>query len=309
MEAVLVHGLWAVPAEGRAQCPGEELGLKRKLAADPDDAIWTGPPCRPNGAPGWPRASRCSARVFRRDRPDRHLQRRLGGGQGKQDGPRRGTSACPQPTSGRTHATATTRRSRGAAGAPTAAAAVDAERDGMGLHFGEAVVHRDFSQMREDTGDCRLRDCPIKPQSTELVPIYSHTADEPPCPSAPARRRGGGESFGRRHEEVGNTLTYEEVHQQGNCRQLKIRPMPLAMHETREVVSPPRPSSRRSAGWRGSSSSALLVHSILAWPPLGRLLAVRRSASPSPASPAAWRRTRSGARRPSAGPTATGLLP
>ena len=51
----------------------------------------------------------------------------------------------------------------------------------MGLHFGEAslqVVHRDFSRMREDTGDCRLRDCPIKPQSTELVPIYSHTADE-----------------------------------------------------------------------------------------------------------------------------------
>ena len=68
-------GCWyTVYGNERGQCPpkdalnakarNSEL-LKRKLAADPTTPSGPRPPtCRRNGAPGWPRASRCSARAF-----------------------------------------------------------------------------------------------------------------------------------------------------------------------------------------------------------------------------------------------------
>ena len=149
----------------------------------------------------------------------------------------------------------------------------------MGLHFGEAslqVVHRDFSRMREDTGDCRLRDCPIKPQSTELVPIYSHTADEKLtadhlCAGAPAEEAANPSAVDAK--KSADTIVYtEKCTSQENCRQLKIRPMPLAMHETREVVSPAAPFLAAIGGMAGLFLVGIkLVHMVFIRSPLGRL--------------------------------------
>ena len=221
----------------------------------------------------------------RRHRPDRHLQRRLGGGQGKkQDGGRALTTRNVSMAAAYERANARCDSSN----SPFARCRWRTNGGGrgwmqkemsMGLHFGEAslqVVHRDFSQMREDTGDCRLRDCPIKPQSTELSPRCPSTrttadadASSPRPPPAPARRRRSrrpksGRRRRRRRSRTDTTLAATRNRRAAARRTAassRSGPMPLAMHETREVVSPAAPflaaiGADAAAGRSSSASSS-----------------------------------------------------
>ena len=292
-------GCWyTVYGNERGQCPpkdalnaqarNSEL-LKRKLAADPDDAIWTKAPDLPTKRCAWvakgePLFGACLFAVTDPidtltvvwEAPKDKKSQKMGVALTTRNvsmaaAYERANARCP---SGLNNPFAPCRWRTNGGGRGY----VQKEMS-MGLHFGEAslqVVHRDFSRMREDTGDCRLRDCPIKPQSTELVPIYSHTADEKLtadhlCAGAPAEEAANPSAVDAK--KSANTIVYtQKCTSQENCRQLKIRPMPLAMHETREVVSPAAPFLAAIGGMAGLFLVGIkLVHMVFIRSPLGRL--------------------------------------
>ena len=137
-----------------------------------------------------------------------------------------------------------------------------------GLHFGEMqlqVLHRNYEYMTDAEGN-------DAPQATELVPIYSHTADTAAEAGGACVVYPGDEPSSAFDVSAEGTPPAVEKCSDTSCRQLKIRPMPLAMYEARAVVSPASVWIAAIGGMTGLFIFAIsCLHSAMLRTPLGKL--------------------------------------